>query len=237
MEFDEESGSSMLDEIRNIGSKINNKPQLQEDNFDLLRKVQSSNFRKQSLFDKHADSAELTDYATLRKKHQIDLNSVENLAEHDLEDAGLQNHMEVARQQLAEYRRKQDLLPEAAMLFDQDMASRKSLSRIMQGLAHHKSHLQIANDAVLIQASNIKKISNGIRPHGYPNIENTNTCFEYLSEKLMAASDEMSNLLDLFEKIERDLILMRRNYEIVVDGERNRAKHFQELSSHFEHNN
>lgn len=208
------------------------------DNFDVLHSAREDLNRRQ--FDARLSQTDL-------KARQIDLNTVTDLAEHDLEDAALQSHMERARERIKDYWRQQDELPTAESLDELDSDIRKSLSAIVLEFDHHRSWLQLANDAVLIQSSNATKLATGAKPHGYPPLEYTEqsviACFTHLSSKLKLASETVSSSFARFAEIERKLILMRRNYEVCVDGEKRRSKHFQDLaehyknlSSHFEHN-
>jgi hypothetical protein len=193
-------------------------PSLGEDNFDIIQQARS------------AESAQRR-YDNLKRQHQVDLNDAKQLA--DLEDAGLQAHMDQARKQLANHERNQASLPSTASLRRHDEEARRALSSLMTNLKAEQMVLQVACDDVLLQATNAQKLSEGGRPHGYPATDGLASQdraaknYEYLGKKLTAAGNDLTQLALALEGFERELTLARRLYEGAVDGLARRGQHFE----------
>jgi hypothetical protein len=211
MEDDETfGGEDMLDELRAIGKELNlgapmfRTTELPEDNFDVRR---------------HAD---------LKAKVQVDLNDSKQLA--DLEDPGLQSHMEGARRVLEEYNRRLDGIPTMEKLQESDVGTRRDISFIITKSKELQMMLRVAFDEVFQQSTNAARISEGGSPHGFPapgSANHASACFHTLSRKLAAASEEIEKSITALEEFESKLTIARRSYEFVVDGVVRRVRHHE----------
>lgn len=194
-------------------------PSLGEDNFDVIQRA------------RNAEEAQRR-YDELKRQHQVDLNDAKQLA--DLEDPGLQAHMDRARKQLAGHERNQAALPSEEALRRGDTDARRALSSLMTSLKAQQMALQVACDDVLLQATNAQKLADGGQPHGYPTADglapqdHATKCFEYLGKKVSAAGNDLAQIVTALEGFERELTLARRAYENAVDGLARRGQYFEE---------
>ena len=187
-------------------------PSLGEDNLDVIQKARSAVTAQRR-------------YDELKRQHQVDLNDAKQLT--DLEDAGLQAHMDQARKQLANHERNQASLPSTESLRRHDEDARRALSSLMTNLKAQQMALQVACDDVLLQATNAQKLAEGGRPHGYPTTDGAAKSYEYLGKKLTAAGNALTQLALELEVFERELTLARRLYEGTVNGLARRGQHFE----------
>lgn len=230
-DMNDNDGGSMLEELRSIGASISgglilpslgkegdegalgddgalgDEGALGDDNFNILQRARKSE--------------------ELKKRHQVDLNDAGQLA--DLEDAGLQAHMDRARKMLADHERNQAALPGAEELNRKDSAARRALSGLVTGLKAQQMALQVACDDVLLQAANTQKLAEGGRPHGYPvgQAGCSATNLEFLGKKTLAAGEDLAQIVTRLESFERELTLARRAYENAAEGLMRRSHYFE----------
>lgn len=151
---------------------------------------------------------------------QIDLNDAKNLL--DLEDPSLIEHMANARQRLldAENRNKTTKDEINVKMID---ASRLMVSAGKQAKIIH-SFLSTSLENLILQTSNMEKITNNEVPHGFPKIRK-NTQFQakdwednftHLSKKITPISDSMIENIETITKLEKDLVLLGRSYQLLI---------------------
>jgi hypothetical protein len=186
---------------------------LGEDNFDLLQRARGDARRH---------------YEELQRQHQVDLNDTKNLA--DLEDAGLQAHMEQARALLADHERNRAALVDEEQLARGRLEIDQALSNLLKSLNDQRMELQVACDNVLLQAANAQKLAEGGLPHGYPPAgggDHGSRCTEHLGRKLQGAGGALARIVEELKRFEQDLTLTRRTYETTVEGLARRSEYFR----------
>lgn len=171
-------------------------------------------------------------YEKLKMTHQINLNDPKQLA--DLEDPGLQAHMDMARKKMADYERNQATLPSKEAMQRSNIEANRALSSLMTSLKAQQMAMQIVSDNVMLQSMNAQKLAEGGQPHGYPAESSSPPqvlaakSFELLGKKLQATGNDLSQIVTALEGIERDLTLARRASESAFDGLMRRGKYFED---------
>ena len=148
---------------------------------------------------------------------QLDLNDAKNLV--DLEDPTLIEHMANARQKLIddENQRKATKL-EIDILMG---TAAKLLSSMTIKLKSTYSLLSTASENLILQNSNILKITNDEVPFGFPKIVQNSTKsimdnFLHLNKKISPISDNVNETVLFLNNFEQELILLGRNYHMLV---------------------
>ena len=174
----------------------------------------------------------MSHYEKLKITHQINLHDPKQLA--DLEDPGLQAHMELARKKMADYERNQATLPSKEAMQRSNIEANRALSSLMTSLKNQQMAMQIVSDNILLQAMNAQKLAEGGQPHGYP-AENSSPpqviaakSFELLGKKILATGNDISQIFTALEGIERDLSFARRASESAFDGLARRGRYFED---------
>jgi hypothetical protein len=160
---------------------------------------------------------------TSGKPEALDLNNEEHLAMAGLEDPDLVERMRDARESLQRQEKKRLQLPQVGELREQDTTARRALSALIVNLNEQKMKLQCVDDEVSLQVANIGRLVEGKPPHGFPAAsrpadEPMGANFGYLAKKLTAANGEIGAVLEGMKSLERELTLVRRQYEQIVDG-------------------
>lgn len=170
-----------------------------------------------------------TRLVALQEKYKIDLNDEKNLV--DLEDHGLIEHMKQARLDLSIYMESLPKIPCSKDLHEQDTAARRALSAIVTDLKSQQMAMQIACDDLLLQAINAQKLAKGGHPYGYPPSppSQLGPGFDHLGLKMRGIGDELARIVDAFQNFECNLTLVRRLYEVVVDGWMRRGEHYEKV--------
>jgi hypothetical protein len=240
-EDNDDGEESMIDALRTLGKKIDPLKRARE---DLLGITRRGELKVEVEVEAEAEPGEgvpvdagmraqaaRARYEEIRRAIQVDLNDERNLA--DLEDPGLRKHMEWARAHLAQQESKLAELPALEGIDQTDRAGRRSLSALMVALKEQQMNLQCASDEVLLEATNVGRLANGEKPHGYPAANEPLVAetalaknFAHLQKKLVNAGDALTAVLLALADFERDLTLGRRNYETVVDGLRRHVDHY-----------
>jgi hypothetical protein len=136
----------------------------------------------------------------------------------DLEDPGLIEHMNRARERLADYTRRQGQVPSFSTIITKDIEIRRTLTDIMRALDDGKRELNIATEEAINTATNAQKLAEGIRPHGYPVVSNTPQCLETLSVKIENLSIAMNKIADDIGRLSQITLGVNAKYEIVADN-------------------
>jgi len=171
-----------------------------------------------------------------KKDVNKDLNKEENLRH--LEDAGLVEHMRVARARLAAAE-SANTIPDVNALRPRDVAARRALSKLAANLAEQKMAIRCLVDDIVVHGTNAKKIADGERPHGYPGEidadDGTWKNLMALSKKIAISVDQLDATVTVMSEMERELTLLRRDGEAFADGMVARAAHYEKLCSEFLH--
>jgi hypothetical protein len=200
-------------------------PSLGEDNLDIIQRARKAN------------SARCC-YDELKQQHQVDLNDAKQLA--DLEDPGLQAHMDRARKQLASHELALAALPSSSVLQTGNAAVRRALSNLMVSLKNQQMAIQVACDNVLLHATNAQKIADGGQPHGYPATDggplptHVAKTINYLGQQVVSVGNDLTQAVKGLEEFERELTLARRQYENTVDGLVRRGQYFEDAYAEIE---
>lgn len=216
MDEDDDDADTLLGALRSIGaagaSGATFNPlagaSLGEDNHELLQRAKPN-----------------LSYAELKRAHQVDLNDAKHLA--DLEDPGLQAHMDRARKHLADHERAAAALPDAAALHSADVEARRALSSLMTGLKAQQMALQVACDNVLLAAANARRLAAGDWPHGYPGGGLSDKNITHLGNAVASAGDDLLSIVTAFGAFENGLTLARRAYEDAITGQARRSDCFE----------
>ncbi len=210
-EQDNFGGGSLLEELCRIGKErgagLLGPPALGADHHDTLSRARGVELKA--------------------SQHQVDLNEAQHLAE--LEDAGLQEHMERARALLRESSQREEALPATAALRCSEQEARQALSAMAEGLSAQRTALLAAAEGGLLSARSARLLAEGGRPRGYPT-ERADS-LSHLSGQVENAMAEVFAVAEALEGYARALTLARRASETAADGFARRAAHYEGVVS------
>ena len=151
---------------------------------------------------------------------QIDLNDSKNLI--DLEDPSLIEHMANARQRLLEAE-KQNKTTKNEINLKMIDASRQ-ITFINKQIKNVHSTLSLSLENLLLQTSNMEKITNNETPHGFPKIRKNTQLqgkdwednFNHLSKKISPIGETITENIEIIIGLEKNLVLLGRTYQLLI---------------------
>ena len=146
---------------------------------------------------------------------QIDLNDEKNLM--DLEDPTLIEHMAQARKHWLEMEIQNKATAEEIEIIMNNAS--KLLSSMTIILKSTFSTISTTSENLILQNSNILKISSNETPHGYPKIQTNKDlpiAIIHLNKKISPISTNLIEVVEIISNFEKDLILLGRNYKLLV---------------------
>lgn len=144
----------------------------------------------------------------------IDLNKESNVVE--LEDAGLNGHMAEARELLN--KQAHSKTHSNASAHSENM---RAASATLKKLTATTATLKQTLEMFYLQTNNARKISEGVKPHGFPEVKAINkdaaASVMQLHKKLDEQTQEMQSAIATLENVSKELVVQRRKYEEMVD--------------------
>lgn len=163
-------------------------------------------------------------YNELVKRHQVDLNDEENVA--NLEDPSLVAHMEAARRRLAEQERALARLPQLEVLRSQYLKAMGKISSLVRSLEERSQSERENVELAHRQPRILETLGVGQKPHGFaaplpPPVAADPATKEALTITGKKAQDVAENyeaFLTAVQEVKNDLFVVRREVEEVGDG-------------------
>jgi hypothetical protein len=243
MSFEEEDdvGSTFLDALRGINKGV---PESGPKEASIGSKILSGGLRKTSPkapADEKDDAKEPDDTSTDKPIRDVkledaetdsgpvDLNDEDALVRDGLEDRGLLVHMQEARGKLADLEEKRKDIPDEDELRKKHIQNLRLVSSCVSDLTRRLGEYQTTIENTLVQSSNADKLATGRQPHAYPKVKGEKPdnadALVHMSKKLAENGQAHQTLHEMFSGVLKSLIVLRREYESVVDGYGKIAEH------------
>ena len=153
----------------------------------------------------------------------LDLNDEKNLT--DLEDANLQEHMRLAREQAIAFNIELGRLPALAELVQDSLTAGQALSAVSSGITAHLMAIQCASDEVQLAARNAGRLAGGCQPHGYPAAGPA--ALLHLEKKIDTITTTLGAAIVALESLAREHTLARRMHDQALGKQKRRCEHFE----------
>lgn len=132
----------------------------------------------------------------------------------ELEDKLLNDHIEDARKLLQSYNLKVN--DNNDILIEKDKNIRILFSDILINLRNQINNINILNDVIYTNNLDIKKLSEGVKPYLYSDCKSSTDIFNKMLLFSNKNVSEIENIVININNIEKDICILRRNYEYII---------------------
>ena len=140
---------------------------------------------------------------------------LDNLKEvSEFENQILDKHIDDARNLLKSYNSK--INDNNENFLDKDKNIRVMFSDILITLRNQINNINILNDIITINNSDIKKLSEGIKPYKYTDCKTSTDIFDKMFSINTKNVNEINDISNNITYIEKNINILRRNYEDII---------------------